>query len=59
MFIVFICPMLQDTIAEVWGRYPGSIFEIWFDGGENNQPLNELIQQLQPQAIATDGTQVL
>lgn len=49
--------VMQDTIAEIWGRYKDAIFEIWFDGGENNAPLNELIQQLQPQAIATDGTQ--
>ena len=28
-----------------------------FDGGENNVPMNDLIAKLQPQAIATDGTQ--
>ena len=28
-----------------------------FDGGENNVAMNDLIAQLQPQAIATDGTQ--
>jgi alpha-L-fucosidase len=45
------------TIAEVWGRYKNQILEIWFDGGENNIALNNLIAELQPQAIATDGTQ--
>jgi hypothetical protein len=45
------------TIEEVWSRYPGAITEIWFDGGENNVPMNDLIAKLQPQAIATDGTQ--
>ncbi len=44
------------TIAEVWGRYPGAITEIWFDGGENNVAMNELIASLQPQAVAVDGT---
>ncbi len=33
------------------------IFSFAQDGGENNVPLNQLIQQLQPQAIATGGTQ--
>ena len=28
-----------------------------FDGGENNDAMNALIQRLQPQAIAADGTQ--
>jgi hypothetical protein len=46
----------QAQLAEVWGRYAGEIFEIWFDGGENNVALNALIGELQPQAIATDGT---
>ena len=44
-----------DALAEVWGRYPGAITEIWLDGGENNQPLNELIVRLQPQAVLADG----
>ena len=46
------------TIAEVWGRYPGAITEIWFDGGENNVAMNDLIARLQPQAVAVDGTLV-
>lgn len=45
------------TIEEVWARYPGAITEIWFDGGEKNSAMNDLIARLQPQAIATDGTQ--
>ncbi len=45
------------TIEEVWGRYPGAISEIWFDGGEDNKAMNDLIVELQPHAIATCGTQ--
>jgi hypothetical protein len=45
------------TIEEVWARYPSIFFEIWFDGGENNQKMNDLIAKYQPQAIATDGTE--
>lgn len=48
---------MLSTIEEVWSRYPGAITEIWFDGGENNVAMNDLIARLQPQAIATDGTQ--
>ena len=49
--------IMLATIEEVWSRYPGEMFEIFFDGGENNVAMNELIARLQPQAIATDGTQ--
>lgn len=49
--------VMTATMTEVWTRYENQIQEIWFDGGENNVPLNTLIAQLQPQAIITDGTQ--
>jgi hypothetical protein len=49
--------VMAATMAEVWGRYKGEVFEIWFDGGENNVALNALISDLQPTAIVTDGTQ--
>jgi len=48
---------MTATMQEVWGRYANDIFEIWFDGGENNEALNEIIAQLQPEAMVTDGTQ--
>jgi alpha-L-fucosidase len=48
--------MMTAALAEVWGRYPGALTELWFDGSENNQPLNELIARLQPQAVLADGT---
>ena len=50
--------MMTASIAEVWGRYPNAISEIWFDGGEHNVPLNTLIQELQPNAIQADGSQL-
>lgn len=28
--------VMLDTIEEVWSRYPSEVYEIWFDGGENN-----------------------
>jgi alpha-L-fucosidase len=46
------------TIEEVWSRYPNAITEVWFDGGEKNDELNALKMQLQPNAIAADGTQL-
>jgi len=49
--------MMTASIAEVWGRYPKSITEIWFDGGEDNIPLNALIAELQPGAVQADGSQ--
>ena len=79
--------MMLAQMAEVWGRYPNELTEIWcvrrssielwlptflslhspilsppflhhkrFDGGENNDGMNALIKNLQPQAIAADGT---
>lgn len=47
--------LMTATLAEVWGRYKNEIFEIWFDGGESNQPLNDIIHQMQPTAIVTCG----
>jgi len=47
--------VMTATLAEVWGRYKGEIFEIWFDGGESNQPLNDIIHEMQPTAIVTCG----
>jgi alpha-L-fucosidase len=47
---------MTAQMEEVWSRYPGAITEIWFDGGENNVAMNDLIKRLQPQAIAADGT---
>ena len=49
--------VMLNTIEEVWSRYPNSIFEEFWDGGENNQRMNDLIQKYQPNAILTDGTQ--
>ncbi len=49
--------LMAATIGEVWQRYAGEILEVWFDGGENNVVLNNLILQYQPQALVTDGTQ--
>ena len=48
--------LMIAQMAEVWSRYPNAITEVWFDGGERNDPMNELIKRLQPQAIAADGT---
>ena len=48
--------MMTAQMEEVWSRYSGAITEIWFDGGENNVAMNDLIKRLQPQAIAADGT---
>ena len=47
--------VMTATLAEVWGRYKNELFEIWFDGGESNQPLNDIIHQMQPNAIVTCG----
>eukprot|EP00759_Apiculatamorpha_spiralis_P050273 PhF_6_TR4543/c0_g1_i2/m.6399 len=48
--------MMTATMKEIWSRYPNEIEEIWFDGGENNLVLNNLIQKLQPNAIVLDGS---
>ena len=47
--------LMTATMAEVWGRYKGEIFEIWFDGGEDNAALNAVIHEMQPTAIVTCG----
>ena len=47
--------LMTATLAEVWGRYKGEIFEIWFDGGESNTALNAIIHEMQPTAIVTCG----
>ncbi len=50
--------LMTAQMAEIWGRYPNAITEIWFDGGEENLPLNTLIAQLQPSAVQADGSQL-
>lgn len=47
--------VMTATLAEVWERYKGDIFELWFDGGASNAPLSALIHEYQPSAIVTCG----
>lgn len=48
--------IMLATISEIWSRYPGELYEVWFDGSEHSDALNELYMQLQPQAVAITGT---
>lgn len=52
----FVQQINVETIVEVWKKYPGQLFELWFDGGEDIPALNAALAQYQPQALAISGT---
>jgi len=45
-------------LKEVWSRpdVDSHLFELWFDGGENNPSVDAMVAQFQPTAVAVSGT---